>query len=41
MWRMYPVGDADIDVTAEGLRAAGKFDKNYILFLRGTARYLF
>ncbi|MGB5538106.1 MAG: hypothetical protein WBN08_19660 [Thiogranum sp.] len=38
---LYPVGDADIDVTAEGLRAAGKFDKDYILFLRGTARYLF
>ena len=38
---LYPVGDADIDVTAQGVRAAGKFDKNYILFLRGTARHLF
>jgi long-chain fatty acid transport protein len=38
---LYLVGDADIDVTAQGVRAAGKFDKNYILFLGGTARYLF
>jgi len=38
---LYPVGDADIDVTAQGVRAAGKFDKNDILFLRGTARHLF
>ena len=38
---LYLVGDADIDVTAQGVRAAGKFDKNYILFLGGTARYEF
>ena len=38
---LYLVGDADIDVTAQGVRAAGKFDKNYILFLGGTARYTF
>jgi long-chain fatty acid transport protein len=38
---LYLVGDADIDVTAQGVRAAGKFDKNYILFLGGTARYVF
>ena len=38
---LYLVGDADIDVTAQGVQAAGKFDKNYILFLGGTARYTF
>ena len=38
---LYLVGDADIDVTAQGVRAAGKFDKNYVLFLGGTARYTF
>jgi long-chain fatty acid transport protein len=38
---LYLVGDADIDVTAQGVRAAGKFDKNYFLFLGGTARYTF
>jgi long-chain fatty acid transport protein len=38
---LYLVGDADIDVTAQGVRAAGKFDKNYILFLGGTVRYVF
>jgi long-chain fatty acid transport protein len=38
---LYMVGDANMDVTAQGVRAAGKFDKNYILFLGGTARYVF
>ena len=38
---LYLVGDANIDVTAQGVRAAGKFDKNYILSLGGTARYVF
>lgn len=38
---LYMIGDADIDVTAQGVRAAGKFDKNYILFLGGTLRYTF
>lgn len=38
---LYMVGDADIDVTAQGVRAAGKFDKNHVLFLGGTARYVF
>lgn len=38
---LYLVGDANIDVTAQGVRAAGKFDKNYVLFVGGTARYNF
>ena len=38
---LYLVGDADIDVTSQGVRSAGKFDQNYILFLGGTARYRF
>jgi long-chain fatty acid transport protein len=38
---LYLVGDADIDVTAQGVQAAGKYDTNYILFLGGTARYRF
>lgn len=38
---LYMIGDADIDVTAQGVRAAGKFDKNYILFFGGTLRYTF
>jgi hypothetical protein len=35
------VGDAKMDVTAQGVQTTGKFDKNYILFLGGTARYVF
>ncbi len=38
---LYMVDDADIDLTAQGVRAAGKFDSNYILFVGGTIRYLF
>ena len=38
---LYLIGDGDIDLTAQGVRAAGKFDKNYVLFLGGTARYTF
>jgi hypothetical protein len=35
------VGDAKIDLTSQGVRAAGEFDTNYILFLGGTVRYRF
>jgi len=35
------VGDAEIDQTSQGVRAAGKFDTNYILFAGGTVRYAF
>ena len=35
------VGDAEIDQTSQGVRAAGKFDQNYILFAGGTVRYAF
>jgi len=35
------VGDADVDQTSQGVRAAGKFDKNYILFAGGSVRYAF
>ena len=38
---LYLVGDAKIDQTSQGVRAKGKFDTNYVLFLGGTARYLF
>jgi hypothetical protein len=38
---MYFIGDANIDLTAQGVRAAGKYDSNYILFLGGTVRYRF
>jgi long-chain fatty acid transport protein len=38
---LYWVGDADIDVTAQGVRAAGEFDTNYIVFVGGTLRYRF
>jgi long-chain fatty acid transport protein len=38
---LYMVGDATMDVTAQGVQTTGKFDKNYILFLGGTARYVF
>ncbi len=35
------VGDAKIDQTSQGIRAAGKFNQNYILFAGGTMRYAF
>ena len=35
------IGDAEIDQTSQGVRAAGKFDQNYILFAGGTVRYAF
>ena len=38
---MYFIGNANIDLTVQGVRAAGKFDSNYILFLGGTVRYRF
>ena len=38
---LYMIGDAEIDVVSQGVRAAGEFDSNYILFLGGTVRYLF
>jgi hypothetical protein len=38
---LYMVGDAKIDLTSQGVRAAGEFDTNYILFLGGTVRYRF
>ncbi len=38
---MYFVGEANINQTVQGVRAAGKFDSNYILFLGGTVRYRF
>jgi len=38
---LYMIGDAEIDLMAQGVRAAGKFDNNYILFLGGTVRYMF
>jgi len=38
---VYIVGDAKIDQTSQGVRAKGKFDTNYVVFLGGTARYQF
>ena len=38
---LYMIGDAKIDLTSQGVRAAGEFDTNYILFLGGTVRYRF
>jgi long-chain fatty acid transport protein len=38
---LYMIGDAEVDVVTQGVRAAGKFDNNYILFLGGTVRYRF
>lgn len=38
---LYLVGDGKIDLTAQGVRAAGEFDSNYVLFLGGSARYMF
>ena len=34
-------GDADIDQTSQGVRVAGDFDSNWILFLGGSLRYRF
>ena len=38
---LYLVGDADIDQTIQGVRTKGDFDTNTVLFLGGTARYVF
>jgi long-chain fatty acid transport protein len=38
---LYMVGDAEIDLQAQGERVAGKFDRNHVLFLGGNLRYLF
>jgi long-chain fatty acid transport protein len=38
---LYMIGDAEIDLVSQGVRAAGEFDNNYILFLGGTVRYRF
>ena len=38
---LYLVGDASVDQTSQGVRAKGKFDTNYILFLGGTLKYTF
>jgi len=37
----YLIGDAKIDQTSQGVRAAGEFDSNYVLFLGGSMRYVF
>jgi long-subunit fatty acid transport protein len=37
----YLLGGAEIDVTAQGVRAAGEFYTNYLLFLGGSVRYVF
>jgi hypothetical protein len=38
---LYSIGNADIDLTAQGVCSAGKFDKNHIVLVGGTARYTF
>lgn len=38
---LYVVGEASIDQTDQGVRAAGEFDTNVTLFMGGTVRYLF
>ena len=38
---LYMMGDAKIDQTSQGVRAAGEFDTNLLLFLGGTLRYVF
>lgn len=38
---LYMVGDAEIDQTSQGVRVAGEFDSNMVLFLGGTLRYVF
>jgi len=37
----YLFGDAKIDQISQGVRSAGKFDTNFLLFLGGSARYVF
>jgi long-chain fatty acid transport protein len=38
---LYMMGDAEVDQTSQGVRAAGEFDTNLLLFLGGTLRYVF
>ena len=38
---LYMMGDAEVDQTSQGVRAAGEFDSNLLLFLGGTLRYTF
>jgi long-chain fatty acid transport protein len=38
---LYMMGDAKVDQTSQGVRAAGEFDTNLLLFLGGTLRYVF
>ncbi len=37
---LYLTGDASIDQTSQGVRAAGDYDNNMMLFLGGTLRYV-
>jgi long-chain fatty acid transport protein len=38
---LYMMGDAKVDQTSQGVRAAGEFDTNLLLFLGATLRYVF
>ena len=38
---LYLIGDAPVDMTAQGVRSKGEFDSNAVLFVGGTLRYLF
>jgi hypothetical protein len=38
---LYLIGKADIHLTAQSVRSAGKFDKNHIVLVGGTAPYTF
>ena len=38
---LYAVGDAEIDKTSQGVRVAGEFENNMLLFISGTLRYQF
>lgn len=38
---LYMMGDAEVDQTSQGVRAAGEFDSNLLLFFGGTLRYTF
>jgi long-chain fatty acid transport protein len=38
---LYLVGDASVDQTSQGVRTAGEFDQNTMLFLGGTLHYAF
>jgi len=38
---LYLTGDAPIDQTSQGVRAAGEFDNNILLFFGGSLRYIF